>query len=119
MIFNANKLRPKDFKNFSKSVKWNPRPDCMNDFPLTVSKYVQDIWRVEILNLCPILFLNKGAHRHGNIDLYIMGIYNSEKEKCGFKPKTILFFPKNRFYEKLMYLSRKQNRKKYQKIPGL
>ena len=90
----------KNFKNFSKSVKWNPRPDCMN-FPLTVSKYVQDISRVEFLNLCPILFLKKGAHRHGNIDLYIMGIYNSEKTKMWFQTKNDTILPKKSFLRKI------------------
>ena len=80
----------------------------MNDFPLTVSKYVQDIWRVEILNLCPILFLNKGAHRHGNIDLYIMGIYNSKKTKMWFQTKNDTIFPKKSFLRKKLCVSQKQ-----------
>ena len=68
--------------------KIEPKP---LNFLLTASKYVQDIWRAELLNLCPILFLNKGAHRHGNIDLYIMGIYNSKKQKiqCGGNLTTL------------------------------
>ena len=31
--------------------------------------------------------------------IYILWVFTIPK-KCGFKPKTILFFPKNRFYEK-------------------